>query len=103
MNEGTIIVVVLAASIAGIVGIANVLDRRRKTHGPIGLVCPPARLGPVGQALQWLVLVLVVAMALSVIGVFVFRAFWLAWVAGGCLLAVIVMGRILGIFRLIGK
>jgi hypothetical protein len=101
MNDVALIVAVLVVAIGGLVAVAYLLERRRKRAGPVGPEPPPP--GPLGRALVWVVRGLVAVMVLSLIGFFAFGVIFLVWVAAGCLLAYLVVGRAYQIVRLAGK
>ncbi len=89
--SGTVTIVLVAViGIGGLVGVAWLLDRRRRVAGSIGPVLPPP--GPSGRLFLWIARGLVAAMVLSILGAFVFRSLTLAWVTATCLLLYIIDG-----------
>ena len=100
MNDIALIVIVLAAAIGGLAGVAYLLEKRRKVSGAIGPELP--ELGPIGSVLLWVIRGLVAIMVLSIIGAFAFNIS-LAWVAVGSLVVYMIVGRVLQIIRLAGK
>ena len=101
MNDITYIITVLVVAIGGLAGFAHLLDRRRKTSGAIGTELSEP--GPTGRILLWVIRILVVVMVLSVIGTFAFGVPFLIWIAAGCLVLYLVIGRVYQIVRLAGK
>ena len=101
MDDVTTIVTVLVIAIGGLVGVAYLLDLRRKASGVVGPQLP--ELGSIGRALLWVIRGLVVVMVLSIIGVVALGIVWLLWVAVGCLALYLVIARIFQIVRLSGK
>jgi hypothetical protein len=101
MSDIALIVIVLVIAIGGLVGVASLLDRRRKGSGAIGPELPEP--GPAGRALVWILRLIVAAMLLSVsAGVILRDALWI-WIALGLVLLYSLARLLLGIIRLAGK
>jgi hypothetical protein len=101
VSDIALIVIVLVIAIGGLVGVAFLLDRRRKRSGAIGAELPEP--GPAGRAFVWILRLIVAAMLLSVIaGVILRDALWI-WIALGILLLYSVARLLLGIIRVAGK
>ncbi len=100
--SGTVTIVLVAVvGIGGLVGVAWLLDRRRRVAGPAGPALPQP--GPLGRLFLWIARGLVVAMVLSILGAFVFRSLTLAWVTATCLLLYIIDGLIYSAVRMTGR
>ena len=97
MDDVTLILVVLAAAVGGLAGVAYWLDRRRKP--------PPVKnpAGPLGRALLWAIRILVGLMVISVIAFFASSSLVFLYVAAGCLVIYLIVGRIYQAIRLAGK
>ena len=101
MSDIALIVIVLVIAIGGLVGVAFLLDRRRKRSGAIGPELPER--GPAGRVFVWILRLIVAAMLLSVIaGVILRDALWI-WIALGLLFLYSVARLLLGIIRVAGK
>ena len=101
MSDIVFIILVLVVAIGGLVGVAYLLDKRRKKSNPIGSTLPD--LGPIGRILLWIARIIVGFMVLSIIGAFVFRYLPLVWFTASCLALYILNGIIFRVVRLTGK
>ena len=101
MSNGLVIILVVVIGIGGLIGGAYLLDRRAKKRDPIGTKLPGP--GPLGRILLWIGRILVVLMVLSIIGAFVFKSLFLAWITVGCLTLYIIVGIIYRTILAVGK
>jgi heme/copper-type cytochrome/quinol oxidase subunit 2 len=101
MNDLILIGVVLVIAIGGLVVVASMLEGRRSRSGSTTPELPEP--GPVAQILFWIVRILVIMMVLSVIGFFVFKSLTPVWIATGCLITYMIVGRLYQIARMTGK
>lgn len=106
MDETTLGMIILVVLVAGLIGVAYFLDKRRKKHGPIGgaamqVPLPPP--GPVAKILKYINYGLIVACALALLGGFIFHTTILYYIGGACLVIAFILGRVRFIARISGK
>jgi hypothetical protein len=101
MNDTFYIIIVLFTLIGGLILAAYFLEKRGKIDKPNNQNLP--ELGRVGKILLWIIRILVITMALSLVGGFVFKSLPLFWVTASCLLLYVIVGIIFRIIRLAGK
>lgn len=101
MDDITYIIAVLAIFIGGLAGVAHLLDKRHQKLGALGPKVP--ELGSMGRILLWVIRILVAVMVLAVIGTFGFGMPFLIWIAAGCLVLYLIVGRVFQVIRLAGK
>ncbi len=92
--------------LVGLVAAAYFLQKRSKRHGPIGgpefqIQTPPP--GPITKTLIYISRGLIVVMALSVIGGFIFNSMALFFIAGGCLVLAYILAQARRITKWSGK
>src|SRR5262245_35617756 len=106
MNETTLSIIVVIIMLIGLAGAAYFLDRRNRTHGPIGgpaMQVTIPKPGPWARTLMIVGRISLIAMIASIIGAYIFHTMTFVWVALGLLGFILVIGQVLRFVRLLGK